>query len=148
MRKFVAVAVVLGLLIFAVGVIADHMGPTNPPAALLQAKAELAAARMKLADEVIEGKLSLQDAAYAFHALNQRTIQMSEKYINALPGATESERVCHQVLGHVRAALRDHPELLGQEGSASGAQTLLARLEADIEKARDANGQVHLPGID
>jgi hypothetical protein len=80
--------------------------------------------KQRLAGEVIEGRLSLTEAAAAFRHLDEQPPAFNwSDFRRTYPGATDDERHCRAVIVFVRAQLQIRP----------GADpALLGRLEAEL----------------
>ncbi len=76
-----------------------------------------------LAAEVVEGTMSLREAAEAVRAEDLGGPPHLRMHVEHLPGRTEEERYCRTVLGHVRALLASDPR----------GPSALARLERELE---------------
>jgi hypothetical protein len=96
-------------------------------------------AKAAVTEEVIAGRLSLAEAAARFRALeagrpNRHCRAPQERF----PGDSEGERLCREVITHVRTRL-------GAEDPARARQ-IIARLEADLRGLLARDGTVRLPG--
>jgi hypothetical protein len=78
----------------------------------------------EIGGRLIDGRLTLKEAARHFHRLNQTTGVVT--HIEELPGSTAGERTCRQVINHV------HECLFEQDDPARA--LVLARLEAELAK--------------
>jgi hypothetical protein len=145
LNKFCAAAVALGVVAVGTALAAGHLGYPSIPGAP-PSYAERALARYQITCDVIDGRLSLLEAADSFFCLNRQAPVPA----GVLPGDTEGERACRQVLAFVRAELegRGAAEDAEEVSVADGAvgHAVLARLEAELEAARGADGKVGLPG--
>jgi hypothetical protein len=90
-----------------------------------------AVAKQRLTVEVVEGRLSLVEAATGFRDLDEQPPPFDWRaFRDAFPGASDDERHCRQVLCYVGGELQGRP----------GADpALLGRLEAELQDllARD-----------
>ncbi len=100
-------------------------------------------AKRQLAREAAAGRRSLLEVAALFGELNRlppETPVVAPDPANPpapLPGGTEEERLCQQVVAFVGVALADRPP--GEIRSA------VARLEAEFWREREERGAVRLP---
>jgi hypothetical protein len=94
-------------------------------------------AKSELVRAVIDGKMSLLEAAGWFRELNKGNASCpATRY--ASPEGSEAERLCLQVLSWVRGELADRPS--------SESEPLYRRLQAEFEDLRKGEGGLHLPG--
>jgi hypothetical protein len=103
-----------------------------------------AIAKNQVAREVAAGRNSLPEAAGLFRALDRlapESAPASEWFGDDLPpnipGRTDEERLCRQVVAYVRVALRDGP--------ADVAAAVVARLEAEFREELRQRGTIRLP---
>ncbi len=100
--------------------------------ALEEAALDLArrvAARQAVVRAVIEGRLSLTEAADEFQELDLRSKTFHwDVFRQQMPGATDQERQCRAVLTHVRLQLAHDPD---------AAQALCQRLETELQTYLD-----------
>jgi RNA polymerase sigma factor (TIGR02999 family) len=97
--------------------------------------------RGRLAHEVVDGRRSLLEAAALFGELNRlppaMDIMRARFYSPvAIPADAEEERLCRQVVEHVRAVLEEEPVR---------AAAATARLEAEFFAELRAHGAIRLP---
>ena len=91
----------------------------------------------RLAGEVIEGRLSLAEAAARYRDLDAQPPPPNwEEFRRVYPGASDDERHCRQVIANVRLELPFHPD---------ADPALLGRLEAELDDLL-GRGDFHLPG--
>jgi hypothetical protein len=96
-------------------------------------------AKVRLAREVIDGRLTLLEAAARFRDLNREPPLFAWVAFRAAnPGASDDELLCREVISYV------HLEQRGQPGTDAG---LVARLEAELNE-RLERGDLHLPATD
>jgi hypothetical protein len=93
--------------------------------------------RQRIAGKVIEGSLSLPEAARLFGQLNDLTPEFADAYREGYPGATRNECLCRQVIVWAGNELNHTPDR---------ARALTRRLEAELESHLSRDGTVHLPG--
>jgi hypothetical protein len=95
--------------------------------------------RAEVLDAVIAGRCPLPEAAAAFWGLNRSMSHFNwANFRRAFPAATEGERCCRQVIGHVAGLLEDRPD----RGAA-----VVRRLEAELQECL-RRGPILLPGVD
>jgi hypothetical protein len=95
-------------------------------------------AKAKLTDEVIAGRLPLPDAAARFRALEAgRPNRYCRAPLDVVPGNSEGERLCREVITHVHTRL--HWEDPARE------EEVTARLEAHLRELLAPHGTVYLP---
>jgi hypothetical protein len=94
------------------------------------------AEKERLAREVAEGRLGLLEAAARFRDLDRQPPEFHwEAFRRTVPGASDEERHCREVIGFVRGLLLDQP----------GADAAVPyRLEAEL-RARLDRGDLSLP---
>jgi hypothetical protein len=144
-KLFAAVAAILGFAVVGIALIADHSYTRSGPA---EAQLSIAEQRQQIVSDVIDGRLPLLEGAAAFRDLNRQTPAVADLVAETYPGETEGERACQQLLTFVRRELemrsKDSDKKQASEASTDSAG-VLARLQAEFEKARD-DGKVHLLG--
>jgi hypothetical protein len=117
---------------------ADPSGGQEPEACVRDILRR-AAAKQRLAVEVIEGRLSLVEAATRFRDLDEQPPPFHwQAFRDAFPGASDDERHCRQVLNYVWGELQDRPD---------ADPALLGRLEAELQDLL-ARGNFRLPRPD
>jgi hypothetical protein len=90
-------------------------------------------------EALLEGRLTLLQAARWFQLLNEQPANCPDDYRDFFPGRSDGEKLCRQVLCWARPRL--------EEGPPSRAQALMAQLEAELEEHLCAHdGTVLLPG--
>ncbi len=105
-------------------------------------------AKQLLAREAAEGRRSLLEAAALYGALNRIPPEtapvapelqslFAPKLSAPLPGDTEEERLCQQVIAHLNAVLSDQP--------LSERQAAVDRLEAQFREELRRHGGIRLP---
>ncbi len=100
-------------------------------------------AKRQLAREAAEGRRSLLEAAALFGELNRLPPETPPVRPDPaeppapLPGGTEAERLCQQVVAFARVALADRPP--------AEAQAAVARLVAEFRAELGRHGAVRLP---
>jgi hypothetical protein len=143
LKWFAAVAVAIGLTSAVAGTV--YYRSTS---ALTEPVAETghAEARHQITCDVIDGRLSLLKAAAAFHEINTRAPAVPKGALLAYPGETDEERVCHQVINHVNTELEFRSESDQAQMSVNAADTVLARLQAELKAGRGKDGKVRFPG--
>jgi hypothetical protein len=93
--------------------------------------------RAALLSELRAGGLTLFETAAGFRAVQQ----VKDKYIKPapllvpVPGQTEEERLCRQVIAHLETRLQDDLEQ----------PAIVARLEKELQEHLERYGSVHLP---
>jgi WD40 repeat protein len=93
-------------------------------------------AKNRLAREVIDGRLTLLEAAARFRNLDLKPPPFAWDALRSIyPGASDDELHCREVIFFVRAEQRDRP------GTDAG---IVARLEAELNE-RLGRGDLHLP---
>jgi hypothetical protein len=80
------------------------------------------AERSEIARQLIDGRMTLKEAARRFHWLNQEAGILA--FVEGLPGNTTGERTCHQIIYHVSAQMNDLDDV--------ARAVILARLEAEL----------------
>jgi len=65
--------------------------------------------RKHIVEELIDGRLTLPEAASQFGELNTKDPQTMTAIQSTLTGDSDQERLCRQVLMHVKVALEDRP---------------------------------------
>jgi hypothetical protein len=91
------------------------------------------AARRRVVGEVIDGRLSLAEAAARFQEIDLASKSFRwEQFREVTPAATDEERECRAVLGHVEAVLGHDP---------ARARAVNGRLEAELR----GYGAAHRP---
>ena len=95
---------------------------------------ESSAAKNRTTLLLIDGRLTLFEAAAHFRLLNRPQMQVALPRL--YPGDSEEERLCWQVIADVRTV----SESLGQN-----ATELIARLEEDLRQHKERHGRVILP---
>jgi hypothetical protein len=77
----------------------------------LQRISEATSGRQFIAHELIAGRLTLQEAIARFRLVSQNNPDYSWQLFQvAHSGATEDERLGHQVIAYVKSELSDYPE--------------------------------------
>jgi hypothetical protein len=96
------------------------------------------AAKDQVTGEVIAGRLRLPEAAARFRALEAaRPSRYCDPHTELLPGDSEGERLCREVIWHVQGRLHwDDP---------AREQEVTARLEAELRDQLARDGTVRLP---
>lgn len=89
-------------------------------------------ARAWLADELLAGERSLLETAAAFRVVNDYPAAVKDEHWRALPGGSDGEKLCRQVLGHVAT----------RPGVTEGQ---LAELERELADHLARHGTVTLP---
>lgn len=95
-----------------------------------QAVLERIAARYRIVDALLEGRLTLRQAAARFRQLNPSSAEAPWLPVT-YPARSEEERCCRQVMVYARHVLRNRPE---------EAQRILPRLEAELQAYLESNG--------
>ena len=99
--------------------------------------AERCTQKRRLAEEVIDGRLGLLEAARRYRDLDEQPPPFYwEAFRRTYPGASDDERHCRNVIGYVGTALQDRPD---------ADPALVARLEAELEDLL-RRGDLRLPG--
>jgi hypothetical protein len=143
MKLFVALSAVCMLAAFGTTLMAECFLCENSPAL---AEASTVEKRIQVVSDVIDGRLSLLEAAAAFRDLDQASPDLVVSY----PGDTEGEKACQRVIAWVHARV---------ETRATGARTeetsealadpvtaLLARLRAELATAKQKDAELYLGG--
>jgi len=94
-------------------------------------------AKDEVVKDLIAGRLTLFEAAAGFRRLNEEFPRAVVK--ESVPGVTEEEQLCRQVIAWVRVRLEVNP------GEAS--EDFVARLEHELLRHKQRNGAVLLPGV-
>lgn len=158
-RFFVCAIVASGLLAGAASISPEWFASANLDfwslpelhASISQAqlrRAELAAEgqrvgeRLELKQEAItallDGRLSLFEAATRFRAANQLHSESMDSLRRIVPGRSEEEKVCRQVINWAVAAAT-------HQDSPTEGEKVSARLEAELAQHLAQNGRVILP---
>jgi hypothetical protein len=95
-----------------------------------------AQARDKVIKEMLEGRLTLLQAAARFRAV-EKALPLPFDLIRPDKGTPEAERLCQLVIECAHAWLPAY--------SVEDVEELRARLEEELEQNRDAYGEIHLP---
>ena len=95
------------------------------------------AAKRDVTRQVIDGGLTLLEAAALFRQLNATPADCPCSH-DMMPGSSDGEKLCRQVIGWVEQQMREAT-------SASQAAALKARFEAELEELLDKDGTVRLP---
>ena len=94
------------------------------------------AARRRLAGEVIDGRLTLPEAAAGFRDVSEADPAFDwERFRLVHPGASDDERLCRQVIGYVWVQVQNRPD---------ADPALPGRLEAELEDLL-RRGDLRLP---
>jgi hypothetical protein len=99
--------------------------------------------RLMLKEEItqrfVAGELTLLEAAAEFYKINHTPSETPDRYTIHLPGATEEERTCSQVISWASAVLRDRhdPEV----------EAIIADLKYELAWQVCEHGRPILPGI-
>jgi hypothetical protein len=132
----------------------DDAGSTDPPgAAAVSGQSSPAAlvglAKGLVARDVAAGRRSLLEAAGLFRTLYRLAPELPPPlgpgveppdWSRHLPAGTEEERLCLVVIGRVRWALGDPPDVARLEA-------VTARLEGEFWAARCEHGAIELPDV-
>jgi hypothetical protein len=107
----------------------------------LEERHRLIAKRLEAKDEItkdlIRGRLTLFEAAAGFRRLNEQyPLVVVDK---PLPGMTEEERLCRQVIEWVRVHLLANPR--------DASEDFVVRLEHELSRNKRQNGAVQLPAV-
>jgi hypothetical protein len=95
-------------------------------------------ARQEVVRDLCDGRLTLLEAAARFRALNATAGATARRAAQDIyPGASEGERICRQVIGHVRTHL--------EEQSPGRGETVTRALEEELRARLEADGTVRLP---
>jgi hypothetical protein len=96
-------------------------------------------ARLRVMDELIEGQITLMEAAAHFRTLDA-TLPCRSTYTHWLrtlqPGRSDEERLCNRVIEYVRRTLADRPDL---------ADAVVRRLQAELKDHLKRHGFIELP---
>jgi hypothetical protein len=94
--------------------------------------------KQALAEEIIEGRMTLLEAAARFRALDEAPPRFHwEQFRRGYPGAGDEERHCREAIGFVRTWL----EARGYEPG-----SVVPRLEAELQEHLD-RGDLRLPAV-
>jgi hypothetical protein len=158
-RFFVCAVVASGLLAGAVSISPEWFAAANLDFWSLPAlHASISESQIRQAELVIEaqrvgdrmqrkqdavagllaGRLSLLEVAARFRNANEPYPESMTAMRNIIPGRTDEERLCRQVIGWAGAAALNH-------NAPSEAEKLIARLEAELEEHIAKHGRVVLP---
>jgi hypothetical protein len=97
------------------------------------------AAKEKVVKAVLEGRMSLLQAARLFQDLDENPADCRNDYRSFFPGRSDGEKLCRQVLEWTQSQMVDAPP--------SQAAAVLERLQAELQENMDRNGGlVVLPG--
>jgi hypothetical protein len=91
----------------------------------------------QVARAVIDGRLTLVEAAARFRAINASRPANLPVCLDQYPGKTDEERVCREVIGYVETRLPEQP----------GTSAFLARLESELEAHLAAGGTAQGPNF-
>jgi hypothetical protein len=94
--------------------------------------------RQAIIDQLTAGRIGLFEAAAQFKRLNAQPNPCSYNFVQKLPGDSENERTCWQVISWLEGNARQLPP--------SQRQLVLDRVKADLREHRAHNGTVILPG--
>jgi hypothetical protein len=94
--------------------------------------------RQTIIEQLAAGRISLFEAAAQFKRLNAQPNPSTYGFVTKLPGDSDNERTCWQVIYWLDSNTRHMPP--------SQQQLLLERLKADLCEHRARNGSVILPG--
>jgi hypothetical protein len=136
LKLFASVAAALGFVAAADAFTGHYYSTMTLPA---PAEAGRSEARVGIANDVIDGRLSLLEGAAAFHELNSRTPALAEVLPEIYKGDSDDERACRQVIAFVKVELESRQ---GDEGSVDTADAVLTRLNGELEAARGKDGKV------
>jgi hypothetical protein len=116
----------------------ENREPRTEPADLqLERIAHCTTERQFIARELIAGRLTLHEAIDRFRILSQNNPDYSWTLFQAAhPGATDDERLGHQVISYVKSELSDHPELAAE---------IVARLEGQLYTTEGKSGGASRP---
>ncbi len=93
-------------------------------------------ARISVAEQLLAGEMTLAEAAAAFRMLNTLPPKLAQEQWRALPGRSDGEKVCRQVI--LWAAAEKPPG--GEDGSGR-----LRELERELQALIARDGEVVLP---
>ncbi len=153
MKRWVHVSLAFGL-VGALAVVLCHrpdglsedvpvVGPESMAEGFPEAAALRVLAKRRLACEAAAGTRSLLEAAALFGELNRLPPETPpvrpdpDEPPAPLPGGTDEERLCQQVVRFARVELADRPP--------DEAQSAIARLEAEFWRERNRRGAIRLP---
>lgn len=94
-------------------------------------------AKARVVDELIDGRLTLFEAAALFRRLNDPSPASAAHLARDCPGDSEEERLCRQVIAWVRVTLPQRP--------ADVADEMGARFEEELREHKECHGVVILP---
>jgi hypothetical protein len=94
--------------------------------------------RQAIIDQLAADRISLFEAAAQFKRLNAQPNPCSYSFVKHLPGDSENERTCWQVISWLDANSRHLPP--------SQQQLLLERVKVELGEYKACNGTVILPG--
>jgi hypothetical protein len=94
--------------------------------------------RRVIVDQLSEGHMTLFEAAAEFKRLNREPSPSQYNAVAAMPGDSDNERVCWQVIYWLDANTRHLPP--------SQRQAVLERVKSDLSEHRACHGNVILPG--
>jgi hypothetical protein len=94
--------------------------------------------RRGICDQVAAGHMSLFEAAAEFKRLNHEPSPSSYDAVGAMPGDSENERVCSQVISWLESTTRQLPP--------SQRELVIERARAELREHRARNDTVVLPG--
>jgi hypothetical protein len=141
-KLFAALAATLMLAAVGTALTAESFFNPNDPALTEASSWE---GRQQITSDVIDGRLSLLEAAAAFRDLNLESPALVVTY----PGSSEGEKACREVIAWVRVELEARTRESGAKKSGKGSvdsAAVLARLEAELKAAKGKDGSVHLGG--
>jgi hypothetical protein len=94
--------------------------------------------RQAIIDQLTAGRISLFEAAAEFKRLNAQPNPSQYRFFKELPGDSDDERTCWQVISWLDVNSRHLPP--------SQQQLLLDRVKAELREYKACNGTVILPG--
>jgi hypothetical protein len=94
--------------------------------------------RSVICDQVAAGRMSLFEAAAEFKRLNRKPRPSTYDPVAAMPGDSDNERVCWQVIAWLEGSTRQLPP--------SQREAVLERAKADLREQLACHGGVTLPG--
>jgi hypothetical protein len=137
-KLLTAIAALLSFAAVGTALTAEFYFDRNSPPL---SEASIWEARQQITDDVIDGHMSLLEAAAAFRELNNQS-----PLVVTYPGSSEEERACEQVIAWVRAELEGRAKDSGAQKPGKGAAAVLTRLKAELKATRGKDGKVHLEG--
>ena len=111
----------------------ERLGPQGP------AVARRLAVKSAVVRQLIDGELTLREAAAWFQYVNEWPQGCESRYRDFYPAASAEESACRQVICWVKSELN--------VSSPSRAEEVVRRLEAELQGQLECDGKVELPDL-